>query len=167
MLDQHLWSTFHVARAVLPGMLERGWGRIVAVTVPFVANPAPKGAAYAVSKAADKTLIRTIAREVADTGVTANLVIVRKIDVDHERETAPSPKNASWTTPDEIAAGDARAMLGRRPRRPTARGSRWTAARVRNRHHPPMRILFTFVGGLGLISSRSCPSPGRRGTPAT
>jgi NAD(P)-dependent dehydrogenase (short-subunit alcohol dehydrogenase family) len=24
--------------------------------------------------------------------------------VDHERETAPSPKNAAWTTPEEIAA---------------------------------------------------------------
>ena len=28
----------------------------------------------------------------------------RRIDVDRERETAPSPKNAGWTTPDEIVA---------------------------------------------------------------
>ena len=32
MLDQHLWSTLNVARAVLPGMVEHGLGRIVAVT---------------------------------------------------------------------------------------------------------------------------------------
>jgi NAD(P)-dependent dehydrogenase (short-subunit alcohol dehydrogenase family) len=36
--------------------------------------------------------------------VTANLVIVRKIDAEHERETAPSPKNSNTTTPEEIAA---------------------------------------------------------------
>jgi len=32
MLDQHLWTTLHAVRAVLPGMVERGWGRILAVT---------------------------------------------------------------------------------------------------------------------------------------
>ena len=32
MLDQHLWSTLNVTRAVVPGMAERGWGRVVAVT---------------------------------------------------------------------------------------------------------------------------------------
>ena len=104
MLDQHLWTTMHVVRAVLPGMVERGWGRIVAVSVPFAANPAARGAAYAIAKAAEETLLRTIAREVASTGVTANLVVVRKIDADHARETEPSPKNAAWTTPEEIAA---------------------------------------------------------------
>jgi NAD(P)-dependent dehydrogenase (short-subunit alcohol dehydrogenase family) len=36
--------------------------------------------------------------------VTANLVVVRSIDPRHERETAPTPKNAAWTTPEEIAA---------------------------------------------------------------
>jgi NAD(P)-dependent dehydrogenase (short-subunit alcohol dehydrogenase family) len=36
--------------------------------------------------------------------VTANLVAVKKIDATHERENAPSSKNAGWTTPEEIAA---------------------------------------------------------------
>ena len=35
--------------------------------------------------------------------MTANVVIVRTIDTKHERETAPSPKNAAWTTPEELA----------------------------------------------------------------
>jgi NAD(P)-dependent dehydrogenase (short-subunit alcohol dehydrogenase family) len=104
MLDQHLWTIFHVAQAVLPGMVERGWGRLVGVTVPFVATPNAKGAPYAIGKAAEETLLRTIARETADTGVTANLVVVKKIDADHAREQDPSPKNAAWTTPEEIAA---------------------------------------------------------------
>ena len=104
MLDQHLWTTLHIVQAAVPGMVERGWGRIVAVTTPFAANPAVKGAAYAISKGAEETLLRALAREVAADGVTANLVVVKKIDVEHERETEPLPKNAAWTTPEEIAS---------------------------------------------------------------
>jgi len=104
MLEQHVWSTFHVAQAVVPGMLERGWGRIVAVTTPFAATPGAKGAPYAAAKAAQDTFVRALAREVANTGVTANLVVVRQIDTAHERVTSPTPRNAAATTPEEIAS---------------------------------------------------------------
>jgi len=109
MLDQHLWSTLHLARAVVPGMSARGFGRVLAVTSPFATNPAANGASYAVGKAAQETLLRTLARETAGTGVTVNVVVVRKIDVAHEREAEPAGKNATWTTPEEIA--DAFAFL--------------------------------------------------------
>jgi NAD(P)-dependent dehydrogenase (short-subunit alcohol dehydrogenase family) len=104
MLDPHLWMTLNVCQAVLPGMVERGWGRIVAVSSPFAANPSAKGGSYAIAKAAEETLVRTIAREVAATGVTANLLVVKAIDTAHARESDPTPKNAAWTTPEEIAA---------------------------------------------------------------
>lgn len=104
MLEQHLWTTLHVVQASVPGMVERGWGRIVAVSTPFAANPAAKGASYAIAKAAEETLLRALAREVAADGVTANLVVVKKIDTEHERESAPSSKSTSWTTPEEVAA---------------------------------------------------------------
>ena len=104
MLDQHLWSTLNVVRAVVPGMTERGWGRIVAVTASITANPPPRMAPYAIAKAAEETLLRTLAREVASSGVTVNILAARQVDAKHERETDPSPKNAPWTTPEEIAA---------------------------------------------------------------
>ena len=63
MLDQHLWTTLNVAQAVMPGMTERGWGRIVAVSTPFAMTPGPSGASYAVAKAAEDTLVRALARE--------------------------------------------------------------------------------------------------------
>ncbi len=103
MLDQHLWTTLHLVQAVVPGMVARGFGRVLTVSSPFAANPGPKGASYAIAKAAEELLLRSLAREVAADGVTANVVIVRKIDADHERETAPASKNAAWTTPEEIA----------------------------------------------------------------
>ena len=104
MLDPHLWATLNVVQAVLPGMVDRGWGRLVAVSSPFAARPVAGGAAYAIGKAAEETLVRTIAKEVAGTGVTANVLIVKKVDPKHVRETEPSPRNAAWTTPEEIAA---------------------------------------------------------------
>jgi 3-oxoacyl-[acyl-carrier protein] reductase len=104
MLDQHVWTTLHVARAAVPAMVERGWGRFVAVSSTAVLDGASGQAAYAVAKAGEEALLRTLAREVAGSGVTANVLVVRKVDADHEREKALGPKNASWTTPEELVA---------------------------------------------------------------
>ena len=104
MLDQHLWSTVHVVRAVVPGMTERGWGRILAVTSFTTVSTPAKAAIYATTKAAQETFLRTAAKEVSGSGVTVNTVAVRAIDAEHAREREPSPKNAAWTTPEEIVA---------------------------------------------------------------
>src|SRR3990172_6120760 len=103
MLDQHLWTTLHVVQAVVPGMVARGSGRVLAVSSPFAASPGPRGASYAIAKAGEEILLRSLARETAGTGVTANLLVVRAVDAAHERESAPSPRNAGWTTPEEVA----------------------------------------------------------------
>lgn len=119
MLDQHLWTTLHVTQATVPGMVERGWGRVLAVTSPIAAEPTAKMAPYAIGKAAEEVLLRTLARETANTGVTVNLVAVKAIDLKGERTT--DPKKASWTEPDEIvatfrflASDDAAAITGAR-----------------------------------------------------
>lgn len=104
MLDRHVWTTLHVARAVVPGMIERGWGRFIAVSSTMALEGTSGMAAYAVAKAGEEALLRTLSREVAGTGVTANVLVVRKIDTEHERDTAPSPKNATWVTPEELVA---------------------------------------------------------------
>ncbi len=103
MLDQHLWTTFHLVQAIVPGMVERGFGRLLTVSSPFAVNPGPKGAGYAIAKSAEELLLRSLAREVAADGVTANVVVVRKIDLRHEREDPLATKSAAWTTPEEIA----------------------------------------------------------------
>jgi NAD(P)-dependent dehydrogenase (short-subunit alcohol dehydrogenase family) len=117
MLGQHLYSTLHMIQATVPGMLERKWGRVMAISTALAGEPGPRGGGYVVAKAAQEALMRTLARDLAGTGVTSNLIIVRTIDVKHERESDPSPKNASWTTPEEIAevmvmlAGDAASTI--------------------------------------------------------
>ena len=104
MLDQHVVTTVNVLQAAVPRLVAGGWGRIVAVSSPVATQHVPGVAAYAAAKAAEEALVGTLARELAGTGVTANVLQVRTIDAAHERDSARSPKNASWTTPEEIAA---------------------------------------------------------------
>ncbi len=104
MLGQHLWTTFHLAQAFIPQMTAGGWGRIVAVTSPHATSPGREVSPYAIGKAAQEALVLAVAREAAGSGVTANVLQVRAIDVKHERDRSAGSKNASWTTPEEIAA---------------------------------------------------------------
>jgi NAD(P)-dependent dehydrogenase (short-subunit alcohol dehydrogenase family) len=46
----------------------------------------------------------TLSQELKETGVTANLVQAKTIDVKREKVSAPTPDNASWTTPEELAS---------------------------------------------------------------
>jgi 3-oxoacyl-[acyl-carrier protein] reductase len=74
-LRLNLWTAVYVTHAVLPAMIERGYGRIVmvsSVTGPVVTNP--ESAGYGAGKAAVDGLMRTIAIEAARNGVTCNSV---------------------------------------------------------------------------------------------
>jgi NAD(P)-dependent dehydrogenase (short-subunit alcohol dehydrogenase family) len=104
MLDQHLWSTLNIVRPLVPRMAASGHGRIVAVSSPVAGAPVAGQSAYAVGKAAQETLLAALAREVADSGVTVNVLRVKAIDTEGVRDADPRGKGASMTTPDEICA---------------------------------------------------------------
>lgn len=104
MLNQHVWTTFHLIRTFVPELLRNSWGRIIVVSSPVVSNPPANVAPYTIGKSGEEALILTLAEELKYTGVTANILRVRTIDVNHERDTIPTQKNASWTTPEEIFA---------------------------------------------------------------
>ena len=73
------------------------------VSSPFAATPGPRGASYAIAKAAEEVLLRTLAREAATDGVTANILVLRTLDDERSRAARPNAKTAGWTTPDEFA----------------------------------------------------------------
>lgn len=104
MLQQHLWTSVHLARAVVPHMRRGGWGRVIAVSSPTASNPGAERAPYAIGKAAQEALMLTLAQELKGSGITANLVLVKTIDTAGERKTNPNTENAGWTTPEEITA---------------------------------------------------------------
>jgi 3-oxoacyl-[acyl-carrier protein] reductase len=62
-----------MTQLVLPGMLERGWGRIVAITSVW-GREAGGAPAYNAAKAAENSFVKSLAHEVAGKGVTVNAV---------------------------------------------------------------------------------------------
>jgi NAD(P)-dependent dehydrogenase (short-subunit alcohol dehydrogenase family) len=73
VLEINLTGVLHACQAVLPHMLEQGFGRIVAIS-SNARRGVPQRAAYATSKAALQGLIGSIAHEYARAGVLANCV---------------------------------------------------------------------------------------------
>lgn len=81
-LDLHLRPQRDLVASVLPGMRERGRGRIVAIGSSGVATPIPGLAASNVGRAALAAYLKTLASEVAKDGVTVNLVLPGRIATD-------------------------------------------------------------------------------------
>jgi 3-oxoacyl-[acyl-carrier protein] reductase len=67
-------GSFFLARAVLPGMLERGYGRIVLLASIAGKEGNPMAAAYSASKAAVIALAKAIGKDVAGSGVLVNAI---------------------------------------------------------------------------------------------
>jgi NAD(P)-dependent dehydrogenase (short-subunit alcohol dehydrogenase family) len=67
-------GSFYMCRSVLPGMIERGYGRIVLVASIAGKEGNPMAAAYSASKAAVIAMTKAIGKDVADTGVLVNCI---------------------------------------------------------------------------------------------
>jgi NAD(P)-dependent dehydrogenase (short-subunit alcohol dehydrogenase family) len=104
MLDFNLRSAYIMFRAVLPQMTEAGHGRIVAVGSRAVLEPMANFAAYNAAKAALVALVKTIAVESRDAGVTANVVLPSIIDTPGNRASMSSADYSKWVTPESIAS---------------------------------------------------------------
>ncbi len=72
MLRVHLGGLLNLTRAVLPGMTSRRGGSIVAITSELAIGGGDRDAHYAAAKGAIIGLVRSLAAEVADTGVRVN-----------------------------------------------------------------------------------------------
>ena len=104
MLDSNLNSTFYLLRAVLPMMRKTGNGRIVAIGSRAALEPGPRVGAYSASKAAMVSLIKTVALENKDVGITANVILPATIDTRVNRTAMPNADYSKWVQPASIAA---------------------------------------------------------------
>jgi 3-oxoacyl-[acyl-carrier protein] reductase len=109
-----LSSAVNFARAVLPGMKERGWGRIINITSIAVKQPVDGLILSNSIRAAVTGFARTLANEVGASGVTVNNVMPGFTWTDRVEELAVRNAEAQGTTRENVvAAWEADIPVGR------------------------------------------------------
>ena len=101
---QNLDSVVNLTRAVLPGMKQRGWGRIINITSIAVKQPVDNLILSNSIRAAVTGFARTLANEVAATGVTVNNVMPGYTRTERLVDLAEKHAAARGTSVDEERA---------------------------------------------------------------
>jgi NAD(P)-dependent dehydrogenase (short-subunit alcohol dehydrogenase family) len=104
MFDMNLMSAFHMLRAVIPHMRQAQSGRIVAIGSRAAENPGPTVGAYSASKAALVSLMKTVAIENKDAGITANTILPETMDTPTNRKAIPGADTSKWVQPSSVAS---------------------------------------------------------------
>ncbi|MCV6806683.1 SDR family NAD(P)-dependent oxidoreductase, partial [Achromobacter ruhlandii] len=109
----HVNGAFHCARAVLPGMAARGFGRIVLMSSVAGQATMPNIAAYATAKGAIAAFTRALAVEYGGQGITCNALAPGFVRTDFTQGLQDNPQFQSflstavpvgrWATPEDIA----------------------------------------------------------------
>ena len=103
MFDLNLNCVFHMLRVAVPLLRKTGNGRIVAIGSRAALEPGAGVGAYSASKAAMVSLIRTVALENRDAGLTANVILPGTIDTPANRKAIPNADVSKWVQPSSIA----------------------------------------------------------------
>ena len=104
MFDVNARTLLHAVRAVVPGMMAGGGGRIVSVAA-FAAQKGAAGmGAYVASKSAVIRLTESMAAELREKNINVNCVLPTIIDTPENRAAMPKADPARWVAPADLAA---------------------------------------------------------------
>lgn len=116
MIAVHLTGTFHCVQAVVPDMVEGGWGRIVTMSSSSAQSGTRRMAHYVAAKGGVIALTKALALDLAGTGITANTIPAGVIDTPMLRQPVQTGEMQSLEqvlaraplgrlgTPDDVAA---------------------------------------------------------------
>jgi NAD(P)-dependent dehydrogenase (short-subunit alcohol dehydrogenase family) len=104
MMSLNAGAAFHILRAAIPYLRRSVRGRIVAIGSRAGVEPVAGIGAYAASKAALVSLVRTAALENRAAGVTVNVILPGTIDTEANRRADPGADRSAWVAPERIAA---------------------------------------------------------------
>jgi 3-oxoacyl-[acyl-carrier protein] reductase len=107
-VELSMMSSIRMTYATVPAMIAKGWGRIVYITSVSVKQPIPFILLSNTARAGLAGFMKTVAREIAHTGVTVNAVLPGTHDTDRVRQTARTRAVTENTTFEEAlrAQGD-------------------------------------------------------------
>jgi 3-oxoacyl-[acyl-carrier protein] reductase len=103
-LDLNLMSVVAMCKAAVPEMRERGWGRVVAITSLAVRQPMADLILSNTARAGATGFLKTLAREVAEDGVTVNSVQPGRHDTERLRALGHHDDSAPIGRPEDFGA---------------------------------------------------------------
>lgn len=112
--DTLVHAQHRLVQLVLPGMRERGWGRVLAIGSSGVVSPLPGLVASNTGRAALAGYLKTLAGEVAADGVTVNMLLPGRIATDRVAELdAGAAQRTGRSVADVESEARARIPIGR------------------------------------------------------
>jgi len=145
-LEVNVMSGVRLSRAYLPGMIARGWGRIVFISSESALNVPADMIHYAVTKTAQLSVARGLAKRLGGTGVTVNSIL-------------PGPTLTEEKFRDNRWKMPLRHLSRRIGRRQSFRGwpaqtksPIWSFMRARHRHPPPQGPLCAWMAACSIPS---------------
>jgi gluconate 5-dehydrogenase len=112
LIDVDLVAAHALVKLVVPGMVERGWGRLILVTSIVGSLASPGASSYTTAKGGLAALARALASELAAKGITSNALspgiiptetnaaLIASPAGERQRERCPAKR---WAEPHEIA----------------------------------------------------------------
>jgi NAD(P)-dependent dehydrogenase (short-subunit alcohol dehydrogenase family) len=119
LFDLNARTVLHTVRAVVPGMIESGGGKIVNVGAYAAQKGVAQMGAYVAAKSAVIRLTEAMAAELREKNINVNCVLPTIIDTPENRKAMPNADPGRWVAPADLAAtilflasDDARAIHG-------------------------------------------------------
>lgn len=103
LLNANLRSALLLLREILPGMKQRGFGRIVLISARSTLSPSAGMSVYAATKAALNALTAALADELKAHDININAVLPSIIDTPANRKDMPKADFTKWVRPEALA----------------------------------------------------------------
>jgi len=103
MLDLNAKSVINTARAVVPGMMAAGYGKIINIAALAGLSGKANMGAYSASKSAVIRLTESMSAELRDKGINVNCILPSIIDTPQNRADMPGADPRRWVSPEALA----------------------------------------------------------------